>query len=343
MVQVKSAAVALIFVAPSLALPVQKLNARSEDLEAREPIPEPKFRIRNIVNTAKRIAHNPGVRQAASFASQYIREDGDELEARDLDDIELDAREPIPEPKFRIKNLVHTVQHIAHNPVVRKAASIAKMFFREEGDELEARDFDDIELEAREPEPKFRIGNVIHTAQRIAHNPGVRKAVSIARMFIRDVDGSPLLELDARELGDVVEAMQNISERELDEMEELAEREPKLKFLKKIRGIAGRVGRLAGPVMNAASAFVREEDGELYAREDLMNILDFTERDLEAMEELAARDPKWGFLKKIKGFVNKASKFVKPAMRVAGMFIREEDADIYDLLAREYDDFDLLD
>ncbi|KAF9528363.1 hypothetical protein CPB83DRAFT_854480 [Crepidotus variabilis] len=356
MVQVKSAAVALILIAPSLALPVQNIDARSNELDTREPNPEPRFNIGGIFKAAKKIAHNPGVRKAASVASWFIREDGTSvLSARDLADLddiserdleELAARDP------RFGSFLKKFRGIAGKigKVAGPAARIASNFIREEDDDLFARedlldlldiserDFDELEeLAARDP--KFRFGKIFKKIKgvvgKVAKFAG--PAAKMASNFIREEDVAVYAREDVSDFLD-------LSERELDEMEELAARDPKFgKFFKKIKGFAGKVGRFAGPAANMASNFIREEyDDEVFSREEMADMLDISERDLEEMEELAARDPKFGsFFKKIKGAFKKVAKFAAPVMRVASNFIREE-SDLDEILARDYD-FDLLD
>jgi len=250
MVQIKSAAVVLILVAPSLSLPVQNLSERSsDDLEVREASPEPKFKL--SATQRRQIAHLPS-------SVQYLR------------------------PQY----------------LRRKAASLTNFFTRE--------------------------------------------------------DGIP--QIEAREIGDIIEAIQDISERELDAMEELAARYPKWSGLNKLRSISKT---------DASDIVRREEDGEVVLREDLLDILDLSERDFEEMEEITARDPKFRInfkrivgkvkhvVNKVRHVVNKVKKvarvalkavsFVYPAAGVASKFIREEGADIGDLMARDYNDFDQLD
>lgn len=281
MVQLSYAAVSFLLVAPSLALPLQSLDERSQELDAREP-----FRFGNIVKGVSRIAHNKGVRKAAHIASMFIREDTSEINARDLADVvqafqdvsERDLEElAIREPNFfkKFKHAFHKVANIG-----KKVWGVAKNFIREEDDE------------------------------------GVFAREDLSELFA-------------------------FSARDLEEMEELAAREPRFGFLKKIGHAVRKVSRFAGPAARIASNFIREDGDELFTREDMADLLDLSERELDEMEELAARDPR-GFFKKFKHIASRVGRIAKPAIGIASNFIREEAEGFDDLMARDYD-YDNLD
>jgi len=291
--------------------------ATLQELAVRDPNFFSKFK-----HIAGKVAHYamPAARLAANV---LIREDVEpEFTARDFEGLDLSERElatlqelAVRDPSFwnKIKHIAGKVAHYAM-PAAKVAAGI---LIREDGMEsvleLSERDLAEIEdLAARNP--KFRLGGflkkVTSTVGRVANVAG-----PIVSNFIREEDA--------------------LSLRDLEEFVEIAERDPKFNLgraFRKIKNTVSSVARVAAPIV---SNFIREEDAEeLAAREDVTEILELSERDLEELDELAARDP--NFFRKLKGIAGHVMKVARPLAGIASNFIRE-DAEIDEVLAREYD------
>jgi len=164
-------------------------------------------------------------------------------------------------------------------------APIATKFIREEPQELSARDIELLEeLAARDPSFGSFFKGLAKDVGKVA---GV--VAPIATKFIRE---EPL----------------ELSARDIELLEELAARDPS--FGSFFKGLAKDVGKVAGAVAPIATKFIREEPLELSAR------------DMELLEELAARDPSFGsFIKGIGKDIGKVAGVVAP---IATKFIREE-------------------
>lgn len=160
-----------------------------------------------------------------------------------------------------------------------------------------------------------------------------------------------------------------LSARDLDDLAELAARDPKFGgFLKKAAKGAIRAGKKAAPYVGPIlSALVGRDElndfdelsardledlndsnyGQLSARDvdDLndSNYGQLSARDIDDLAELAARDPKFGgFLKKAaKGAIRagkKAAPFVAPAL-LSALMGRDEPNEFDEISARDVDDF----
>jgi hypothetical protein len=378
-----SVLVALLLAAPSLAVPLARssepLSARDAaaieeivDLAARDP----KFRFGRIFG---KITHAVGsiAKVAAPIASNFIREDVEpEFTARDLAILDsyrdLAARDPSFGSFFhRIQNTVNNVRHTVSS-VAKGAIPIINQFTREVPDlELTERDFAYFdELAARDPNFWHSFKSVVGKVAKIA-KPAARIAAGI---LIRDDGMESVLELSERDLeelddlaardpkfrfgrifGKITHAVGSIakvaapiasnfiredgdealSARDLEEFVEIAARDPKFRFGRvfgKITHAVSSIAKVAAPI---ASNFIREEDMEDFAaREEFSDVLELSERDLEALEELAARDP--NFFHSLKHIVSRVSKVARPIAGIASNFIRE-DAEFDEVLAREYD------
>jgi len=155
-------------------------------------------------------------------------------------------------------------------------------------------------------------GSFFKKIRKIASPSNLKKAASVASLVIRD---------------DIPEAY----ERSLEDSDELAARDPSFgSFFRKIRKVVNPSN--IRKVASVASLAIRDEYPEL------------SERDLEYLDDLVARDPSFGsFFKKIKNFfspknVDKASNTAKEASKLVGMLKRE---DISDLSERGFDDEDV--
>jgi len=211
----------------------------------------------------------------APIATKFIREEPQELSARDIELLEeLAARDPSFGSFF--KGLAKDVG---------KVASVATKFIREEPIELSERDIEIMEeLAARDPSFGSFFKGLAKDVGKVA---GV--VAPIATKFIRE---EPL----------------ELSARDIELLEELAARDPS--FGSFFKGLAKDVGKVAGAVAPIATKFIREEPLELSAR------------DMELLEELAARDPSFGsFIKGIGKDIGKVAGVVAP---IATKFIREE-------------------
>jgi len=113
--------------------------------------------------------------------------------------------------------------------------------------------------------------------------------------------------------------------------------DPKFGFLKRIKKVVNptnihRAERIAG-------LFLRDnfvDIDELNSRELPEFSENFDARDLQTLEDLEARFPKFGFLKKIKKVVN--SKNIHRAEKIAGLFLRDDGYDDIQLSAKDLDE-----
>ncbi|KAF4611236.1 hypothetical protein D9613_007076 [Agrocybe pediades] len=303
-----------------------------EDIEVREP----KFRI--SPSTLKHAGH--AVAGAAGFAGTVAALNTQQQ--REFDD-ELDAR------RFSL------------GKVFKTAGKIASNFIREDEMDLAEREFDDAELETREP--KFRISpsTLKHAGHAVAGAAGFAGTVAaLNTQQQRDFDDA---ELDARDpkfsLGKVFktagkiasnfirEDEMDLAEREFDDAE-LETREPKFRIspstLKHAgHAVAGAAG-FAGTVAALNTQQQRDfEDAELDARDPKFSLgkvfktagkiasnfiredeMDLAERDFEE-DELEARKFSIG-------------KIFKTVGKVASNFIREDELE---LAERDFDEEDL--
>jgi ribosomal protein L20 len=311
-----SALVALLLVVPSLAIPValptEPLAAR--DVVSMEEIAElaardPNF-FKSIARFAKKAVHvaMPVARVAAGVLLR--REDIEsEFSARDFEGLDLSERDlalledlAVRDPNFfkSIARFAKKAVHVAM-PVARVAAGV--LLRREDVEaEFSARDFEGLDLSERDmavlQELAVRDPNFFKSIARFA-----KKAVHVAMPVARVAAGVLLRREDGFEDG------LELTERDLEELEEFAAREPGLfdgifntvsNAVNKVSGAVGKVTSTVGKVSNtvgkvtntvgkvsntvnkasktvaqAARKFPREEGED-----------DLSLRDLEEMEEL---------------------------------------------------------
>lgn len=293
MVQITSSVlIAFLLVAPSLALPVltqEEFEARAEELAARDPS------FGSIFRKIKKIA-----RPAASIASLVLREEAPEAYERDFEDVDFEemlARDPSFGSFFR------KIKKIA-----RPAAGIASLVLREESPEAYERAFDDIdfeELAARDPSFKSIFGKIksAFTKKNVQKVEGVASKVGkIADLVIRDEDAE-LLERDLEDLEElaardpsfgsifrkikkiaspknlstvarvaslVIRDGEQLTEREIAQLDELAERDPSFgSWIRKVGHSVGKVvnAKNIGTVAKVASYVIREDSDDVFERD----------------------------------------------------------------------------
>jgi len=366
--------VAALLVAPSLAVPVARSSEAfaARDVAAVEEIidlaaRDPKFRLggflKKIKNTVGKVA-----KVAGPIASNFIREDIEpEFFARDLADLAIYEDLAARDPRFGsfLKRLKSTVGKVA-----KVAGPIVSNFIREDIDLLTERDLVYVDdLAARDPNFFSKLKGIAHRVAKVAM-PAARIAAGI---LIRDEGMEGLLELSERDLDEIAELAARdpkfrlggflkkikntvskvakvagpiasnfiredgedaLSARDLEEIVELAERDPKFRLgglFKKISSTVGKVARVAGPIVGN---FIREEDVQEFSAREVAEILELSERDLEDLEDLAVRDP--NFFSKFKRIASKVAHVAKSAAPIVSNFIRE-DAELDEVLARSYD------
>jgi len=272
----------------SLAIRDDEYERASEDIDIDELVArDPSFG--SIFRKIKKIA-----RPAMSIASLAIRDDAYERDLEDIDIDELIARDPSFGSIFR------KIKKIA-----RPAMSIASLAIRDDEYERALEGIDIDELIARDPslgsifkkvknffskQNVRKVDNAIHrvegTAQKV--EGAARKVDKITHMFLRE-EGTDL------------------SERDIEDLEELSERGP-------------------------------SDDEEFYGREFDDMAEELTNREISQLQELAERDPSFfgKIWKKVRKVVNPTN--IGKVANVASMVIREDDAD---LAERDYSDFEL--
>jgi len=178
-----------------------------------------------------------------------------------------------------------------------------------------------VEIAARDPSfgSFFRKVKNFFSPSHIEKAANTAKEASKLASMLKREDSSDLFE---RSL--YLNDMEEFTARDLEDLEALAARDPSFgSFFRKIKHFANfnNLKKAA----SVASLVVREDDME-----------EFTARDLEDLEELAARDPKFGsFFRKIKHFANFNN--LKKAASMASLVIREDD----ELFRRDYFDLGL--
>jgi hypothetical protein len=262
--------------------------------------------------------------QASTFERSYDEASG--LEVRD--------------PKFRLGGFLKKVGGIAKT-AIKITNPVAGLLLRDVDGNIDVRDFDFDNLSERdlqeleelaERDPKFRLGRLLKKVGGIAKT-ALKVANPVAGLLLRDVDGTVYVrDID----------LEDLSERELYDLEELAERDPKFKFgsfLKKVGGIAGKGLGIAAKIGLGLREL--EEAGELDAR-DLAHLEELLEREFGDMSELDARDPKFrlgNILKKVGGVARKASGIAGQVAGIAGSLgLREFEETTGE--TRSFDDLD---
>ncbi|PPQ80544.1 hypothetical protein CVT25_001578, partial [Psilocybe cyanescens] len=174
--------------------------------------------------------------------------------------------------------------------------------------------------------PSF--GSFFKKFRKVASPSNIRKVEKVASLVIREDE--PVL-----------------SQRDFDSeyLEDLAAREPSFgSFFKKVKNFFNphNIDKAASTAKEAskfAGMLKRQDDRDLVERTFDEFSEQLTAREMEVMEELAARDPRFGsFFKKIKKFVN--FKNIKKAASVASLVIRE-DGDAFEVFERGFSDLDL--
>jgi ribosomal protein L30/L7E len=337
MVQISSALVAFILVAPSLAIPVstqQEFEARAEELAVREPSFKSVFnKIKNFVT--KKNVHNAErkvegvINKVGKVADIVLREELSDLSERDLEDLdELLEREFDDEVDVFDRDLANVdfedlaarypsfgsifrkIRKIASPKNLGTAAKIASFVVREE-DLLTEREFAQLE-ELAEREPSFGsfFRKVKHAVGKVVNPTNIGRVAKVASYVIRE-DGEDVVERDLTTV----------------DFEDLAARHPSFgSIFRKIRKIASP--KNLGTAAKIASFVVREEDL-------------LTEREFAQLEELAEREPSFGSLfRKVKHAVGKV---VNPTnigrvAKIASYVVREDGEDVFE---RDYSDFEI--
>jgi ribosomal protein L30/L7E len=176
-----------------------------------------------------------------------------------------------------------------------------------------------LDIEAREPNPKFSFGKIFKGIANVAKKvaPVALKAGSL--LLRRDEEGN----LYVRELDE-------------DELAFLQARDPKFNLgrtFRKVKGAVSKGIRVADRVVSTAQGLgLRELDDGIYLEEREFDPSDFDleERDFEEFDELDARDPKFNLGR----FIGKARGVASKALRVADRV----SSTAHSLGLREFDD-----
>jgi hypothetical protein len=121
-------------------LKARELSPELEELAAREPL------VDAIWKTVKEISAPTEHSDAASKPNSIVaREDNPDMYERDLEESELDAREPEPEPFF--KSLWRKIKPVATPHNIKAASDLVRTFTREEQSEVFERDYELNELD----------------------------------------------------------------------------------------------------------------------------------------------------------------------------------------------------
>jgi hypothetical protein len=253
MVQISSALVAFLLVAPSLAVPLSReqdfqarevaISARDvvylEDLAARDPSIGSFFKkIKNFFSPSHIDKAANTAKEASKLASMLKREDAvEEFTARDFEALEeLAARDP----HFRFGSVFKKIKHLANFKNLKAVAGVAALAIREEDEmQLTVRDMEELEeLAARNPS----FGSFFRKVKHFANFNNIKKVANVASMVVREDDDS------------------EFTARDLEELEELAARDPSFgSFFRKVKHFANfnNIKKVA----NVASMVVREDDG----------------------------------------------------------------------------------
>jgi len=304
----------------------------AEDLAARDPsfgsvMSKIGHGIENGVAGAANVVGSvaQGINTASTIKSGYqgLRGKREEfaLDARDIEVIEeLAARDP----SFGsfIKGLGKDIGKVAST--VAPIAGAAAKFIREE--DLAARD------------PSFGsfikgigkdIGKVASTVAPIAGTVAkfiredsealtARDIELIEDLAARDPSFGSFIKGLGKDIGKVastVAPIASVATKFIREEEDLAARDPSFgSFIKGIGKDIGKVASTVAPIAGTVAKFIREDSEGL------------TARDIELIEELAARDPSFGsFIKGLGKDIGKVASTVAPIASVATKFIREEE------------------
>jgi hypothetical protein len=259
MVQITSVAFFCLLLSPSLAVPIangQELDARANELTERNWF-------KSIFRGVKKIATPANIGKVAGFV---LREDESQLSQRDLEELTDREFAELVERKW-FKSIFRGVKKLATPANIGKVAS----FVLRDGESLlTERDLEELtERDIEELIQRSWFKKIFRGVKKFATPANIGKVASF------------VLREDAEKL----------SQRDLEYLEDLSTREPSVRsFFRKVKNFfkPSNIDK-AADTAKAISNFVREDVDE--------RDIDFEEvsaRELEDLEELAARDPTFG-------------------------------------------------
>ncbi|KAH9478707.1 hypothetical protein JR316_0009167 [Psilocybe cubensis] len=167
-----------------------------------------------------------------------------------------------------------------------------------------------VTLEARTP----NFGSFFRKVRKAATPSRIKKIAHIAELALRENEDEQI-----------------VTRRELEYLEDLVLREPSIgSFFRKVKNFftphnIDKASNAAKEASKLAGMLKREASEDLSARSLEAFVDQLTEREFEDIQELAAREPRFGsFFKK---FIN--MKNIKKAASVASLVIREDDEPFY--------------
>ncbi|KIM46921.1 hypothetical protein M413DRAFT_440486 [Hebeloma cylindrosporum] len=262
MVQITSAALFCLLLAPSLAVPIsnsQELHARAEDLVERNWF-------KSIFRTVKKVATPSNIGKVASFV---IRDDESQLAERDLEELTDREFADLMERNW-FKSAFRSIKKIATPSNIGKVASFV---IRDDDSLLTERDLEELtERDIEELIKRNWFKSAFRSVKKIATPSNIGK---VAGFVLRE---------DAEEL----------SQRDLEYLEDLSTREPSVgSFFRKIKNFfkPSNIDK-AADTAKTISNLVREDVEDLVERD--VDSEELSTRELEELEDLAARDLTFG-------------------------------------------------
>jgi hypothetical protein len=200
---------------------------------------------------------------------------------------------------------------------IGKVASVASLVIRDDISEVYERALGDLEkLAARDPS----FGSFFRKIRKNVNPSNIGKIAGITGLAIRD-------------------EYPELSVRDLEYLEDLAARDPSLgSFFRKVKNFFSpshidKAANTAKEASKLAGMLTRGEGFDLSERSVTADDLqELTARDLEYFDELAARDPRFGFLRKLRKFASIGN--FKKVASVASLVVREEAKS--DMFERDY-------
>jgi hypothetical protein len=264
MVQITSVGLFCLLVAPSLAVPIangQELDVRADELTERSWF-------KSIFRGVKKIATPSNLGKVASFV---LREDEPQLTQRDLEEITDREFAELMERNW-FKSIFRGVKKVATPANIGK---VARFVLRDDESLLTERDLE--ELTDRDIEELIQrnwFKSIFRGVKKVATPANLGKVASF------------VLREDAEEL----------SQRDLEYLEDLSAREPSVgSFFRKVKNFfkPSNIDKAANTAKEISN-LVREDVDDLVERDIDFEEEELSARELENLEDLAARDPTFG-------------------------------------------------
>jgi hypothetical protein len=267
MVQITAVALFSLLLAPSLAVPIsngQELDARPEELTERNWFKSLVRRVKNIATPAN----------IGTVAGLVIRDDESQITERDIEELSDREFAELMERKWFKFKPTRGVTKIATRDLEELTERKWFKFKPTRGvTKIATRDLE--ELTERDIEDLIQRGWFKSFVHKVATPANIRKVASL------------VLREDAEDL----------SQRDMEYLEDLSTREPSVKsFIRKVKDFIrpSNVNKAARTV-KAIHRLLRREDADGLAERDVaFEEEELSARELEDLEDLAARDPTFG-------------------------------------------------